>query len=230
MSLSISCWQLPAEKPHLHAGQLHLWRIPLENSPADIELLSSLLSTAEIARAERLRIPAKKHIFILGRARLRQILARYLPIEAAAVEFCYGPQGKPALAPQVASGLSFNLSHSGNWALLAVTRTGEVGVDLEQLDRQLDYLKLAEQFFSPVEISALNRCATARQRRGFYRLWTAKEARLKAIGHGFSAVSGQPLALPDHHCRYFSIARNYLGAVFLDREATSIVRYQLTDK
>ncbi|NOY13840.1 MAG: 4'-phosphopantetheinyl transferase superfamily protein [Deltaproteobacteria bacterium] len=228
MSLSISCWQPAPQHLNLAAGQLHLWRIPLA-ATEKIEPLKALLSADERARADRFVDPAKGRQFIFSRSCLRQILARYLRTDPAAIIFCYGRRGKPFLSLETLPAYYFNLSHSGRWLLLAVTTVGDVGVDIEQLDSQLDYQSLATQFFTAHELSQLKSCRTNRRRREFYRLWTLKEARLKSTGEGFSS-SVEPLSNPvDGLYRSFPIAENYLAALVCSGEITSIIRYQPTD-
>lgn len=229
MSLSISRWKSPPQNLNLVAGQLHLWRIPLALSNSSVKRLKYYLCSDELKRAERLLIPEKRLNFIIARGRLRQLLALYLDKNPAEINFDYGAHGKPALAVESESGLFFNLSHSAHWALLALTRSGEVGVDLEQMDNRIDYITIAEQFFSPQELHHLHSFARERQRRVFYRLWTLKEARLKAFGGGFSAVGTLNLPPSGGEYRTFPVASNYLASVFYQQEITSVLRYQPTE-
>lgn len=228
MAVAISCWQSCSEKPVFSPGQLHLWRIPLIIPKQRPDNLKLLLNAAELQRAERLISVEKSWQFIVARSRLRQVLARYLDMSPAEIEFCYGAQGKPFIAPITGTQLYFNLSHSDKWMLLAVAQSGEVGVDIEQIDKQLDYRRLATQFLSAAEREQLNRFSADRRRRGFYRLWTLNEAWLKAIGGGFSTAHGQTPNRDVWQFRSLPMTKNYLAAICFSADITSILRYQLT--
>jgi 4'-phosphopantetheinyl transferase len=95
--------------------------------------------------------------------------------------------GKPFLAaPAHSTDLHFNLSHSHELALLAVSRGREVGVDLEWLSAVRDTDGIAARYFSPVERQALERLAPDQRRAAFLRGWVLKEAYLKACGDGLT--------------------------------------------
>jgi 4'-phosphopantetheinyl transferase len=142
-----------------------------------------LLSPDEVQRGERLKLARKANAFKLSRTRLRQILGGYLAVAPAEVAFSYSEYGKPYLS---GNPLHFNLSHSGEWGLCAVTRIGVIGVDLETVDPALDFAALARRFLSAAENRWLFALPRSRQRRAFFRLWTRKEAWLKGQGGGFS--------------------------------------------
>lgn len=222
-----SGWRQAPKALTLADGTIHLWRFRLDLSAAESDYLQQDLSPDEIARAERLLIPEKQQQFVVARSGLRNILGRYLCMEPASIQFSYGEQGKPALQTGPAS-LNFNLAHSGQLALLAVTRTGQIGVDIEYIDQSLDFHLLAEKYFSPQELAVLTSMPEQRQRRTFYRLWTQKESRLKYSGRGFSgrAESGElQTALV---CRLLPVAKNYLAAVACSPGNSVSDRYHLT--
>ena len=146
MTLQLTPWLDPLTQPELTAETVHLWRFPLVSQDS----LEHLLDEQELQRARRLRIPEKASSFIVARARLRQILAGYLDLAPHTLRFAYGPSGKPALAGLV-DAPSFNLAHSGSWGVCAVSNVGEVGVDIEVIDFELNYARLAERFFSTAE-------------------------------------------------------------------------------
>ena len=220
-----SLWRPSPSAPPLAAEELHLWRFPLDPSSHDLPLLQKLLSSDELQRAARLLDPRKAQAFSVSRARLRQILASYLAVAPAQIEFCYGPHGKPALQAPVATSLTFNLTHSGAWALLVVARGREVGVDLEKIDPCLDYERLAARFLTPEENAALTAAPEGRRRRKFYRLWTGKEARLKGEGGGFSASDLHLSA--SWFTRNFWLAPGYVGSVACAVAIVSIQRFSM---
>ena len=165
----------------------HVWRIQLR--AFDPRELIGLLSHDERERAERFYHERDAHAYVVSHGMLRRILARYDERPPSALSFIEGPKGKPALVSTAHSrSLEFNLSHSGDLALVAVTRRGPVGVDVEQWDRAVEHLALAEHFFSPVERDALRSLAHDLDQRteGFFNAWTRKEAYLKATGHGIT--------------------------------------------
>jgi 4'-phosphopantetheinyl transferase len=136
-------------------------------------------------RAARFRFEQGRNRFVAARGFLRTLLSRYVPAEPAELEFVYGPFGKPSLAGNLTeSGLNFNLAHSDNLALLAVTRIGAIGVDVERIEELRDSDALVAQFFSATERAAFHRLPREQKPPAFFNLWTRKEAWLKATGQG----------------------------------------------
>lgn len=179
-----SPWQPPPARPALD-DELQVWLYDLERcGPQD----PALLSAREQDRARRLVQSRARRQYVAAQVLLRRLLGEYLEIDPGAVVFERGPQGKPFLANHHGAELHFNLSHSGNWLLVALVRGREVGVDLE-VHRSIDTLALAERFFCAGETRQLNSLPDpARQRRHFFDLWTAKEALVKAMGTGIAGT------------------------------------------
>ena len=230
MELVLTAWQVPPPSPVLVEDAVHLWRFPL----ACQQPLAHLLEEQERERARRLLSPAQARAFVVARARLRQILAVYLELAPQSLRFSYGRAGKPVLADHHAKAPAFNLAHSGGWGVCAVTRGSVVGVDIERLDRQFDYEKLAAQFFSAGERRWLQACTPARRRRLFFRIWTRKEAWLKGKGDGFSDpdqdISTPQLSSHGSHAgtwwlRSFPVARRYLAALALPLQPSVVQRW-----
>ncbi|HEX5761016.1 MAG TPA: 4'-phosphopantetheinyl transferase superfamily protein [Thermoanaerobaculia bacterium] len=173
----------------LPAGELHLWAAPLDPPAERIEELRALLAPDERARVERFRFEVHRRRFAVGRGVLRALLGAYLDVPPERLAFTYGERGKPDLAPGSAAAgpLHFNLSHSHELALLAVTREREVGADVEQLRPLDDLEKIAERFFSAAEHAQLMALPEAERVAAFFRCWTRKEAYLKALGVGLAA-------------------------------------------
>lgn len=222
----MTLWPAPPALLLLPPGEVHLWRFPLVTSDVAFPALKHLLSADELCRAERLLDPHKAQAFIVGRGRLRQILGAYLQSDPATIEFVYGTNGKPALHKPQARPLHFNLSHSGAWAVLALSAGVAVGVDLEKIDPALDYAALAARFFSAAEHSRLLAAALPRRRRSFYRLWTRKEALLKGQGGGFTAaekVEEEGM----WQRRSFWLGPGYVGAIAGAGEMQALRRWQV---
>ncbi len=117
------------------------------------------------------------------RSQLRQRLGQRLGVHPSQIEFSYNSYGKPAVAD---SSLHFNVSHSDGLALFAISRTREVGVDIERINPGFVHEGIPERFFSPQEVIALRSLPESLQARAFFHCWTRKEAYIKARGLGLS--------------------------------------------
>lgn len=165
--------------------EVHIWSIPLDQN-ATAEHLANWLNPEETARAARFYFARDTRRYTVGRATLRLILSHYTGLSPAELHFTYNGYGKPALAAhQNQTGVEFNLSHTGDHALCAVTTGHAVGVDLETI-KTLDYLQLADTVFSPYEQAILRQLPTSKQPDAFFNGWTRKEAYIKAHGKGLS--------------------------------------------
>ncbi len=162
----------------LQPADLHVWLAPLDNQADD-----AVLSPDERQRAARFVHPHHADRFRAAHAALRHAVSAYAGVPAAALRFAAGPFGKPRLDPP---GVAFNLSHSGDWALIALARAAAVGVDIEQPRPIPDHAELARRTFAPAEAAALEALAPDDRLPGFFRCWTRKEAVVKALGTGLS--------------------------------------------
>lgn len=180
-------WQDPSHIPTLEGDRVHVWRANLDLSTEQIESLSEILSTDELARAKKFRFPRHRRRFIAARATLRQLLGNYLQTKPSKVAFAYSDRGKPFLADSHEdSCLQFNVSHSQEYALIGFTFNRLIGVDVEYLRPMPDAEQIAQRFFTAREFSLVQNAAL--KDRLFFQLWTAKEAYLKAIGTGLSGM------------------------------------------
>ncbi len=176
-------------------SELHLWRSGLEGPAGD----GAMLSGEERGRAERYKLPVLRSRFVNSRRALRTILSRYTGEAPAALRFEKNPNGKPRLMGE--SRLMFNLSHSQDVQVVAVTADSEVGVDVERMDGRVQAAGIARRFFFPEEQDEI-----ASSPRGsleaFFQVWTAKEAVMKATSDGLAAglsqvrVTLDPLGVP----------------------------------
>jgi 4'-phosphopantetheinyl transferase len=185
--MSDDLWRDPASQLMLSGAEIHLWRAALDPSPDQLTTLAQVLSPEERKRADRFYFERHRRRFTVARGVLRSILARYLQVQPETIEFVYGNWGKPSLAKSMAAeGLSFNLSHSGELALLALTRHRPIGVDIEWVERKLDIEGVARYSFSAQEVAILLALPAQEQPAAFFRCWTRKEAFIKATGEGIS--------------------------------------------
>lgn len=175
----------PANPIALLPHEIHIWTIPLVCKADIIQQKTAWLHNDEQMRASQFKFPEHQRRFIAGRAALRDILARYITTAPDKVEFIYLEHKKPALHPTHGSDIQFNLAHSEDIALCAVTSTYQIGVDIEKLGHK-NHLAIAERYFSPKEIQSLKRMQGSAQTELFYRLWSRKEALVKAVGKGLS--------------------------------------------
>lgn len=180
--------------------EVALWRWSLLVSPERQAELWGILSKDEQARAERFHFPRDRRRYVVGRGTLRMRLAAYLGCPPAAVALSCGEFGKPILQdPEWRARLSFNLSHSEELAILAITGGAPVGVDVERI-RPIAR-DLALHSFTNDEIELLDALPKEAYAAGVLACWTRREAYVKALGTGLShppgsfAVSVHP-ALP----------------------------------
>jgi 4'-phosphopantetheinyl transferase len=190
-------WSQPPSSVSLRAGEVHVWRVALEQ-PAErrAEFLQTL-NDEERARAQRFHFDRHRHHFIVARGVLRALLGLYLGTKPEALQFRYGAYGKPALdGEQRQSPLRFNVSHSHETALFGFVHDRELGIDLEYIKRDFSTEDIARRFFTPNEVESIESNPEAERVAAFYRCWTRKEAYIKAIGSGLS----QPLNEFDVNC------------------------------
>jgi 4'-phosphopantetheinyl transferase len=178
-------WCVPPAHMDLADNTFHLWGVNMDKVSAHLEGLRKTLPADEQANAARFRFLSDRNDYIATRGVLRDILSRYDRRTAADLEFCYGPHGKPGLVAQSNRlGLYFNVSHSDRLGLYAVTRAGEVGIDVERVKPCEGFESIANRFFSPPEIQGLRAYPTPLQLKAFLGYWTRKEAYAKALGAG----------------------------------------------
>jgi 4'-phosphopantetheinyl transferase len=224
-------------------SEVHLWWSALNVSePVSDARISEVLSADEQARAARFHLGRDRRRFILARGMLRHILARYVGRRPQEIRFQYSLQGKPRLADPL-SDIEFNLAHSDELFLCAITRGRQVGVDVERIRPMPDLVQVASSTFSLVEQVALFALEPDQWLRGFFNCWTRKEAYVKARGDGLripleafdvSLKPGEPAALlanrlnPDEVMRWslaeVSPAEEYVGAVAVQGQ---VVRVEL---
>ncbi len=186
-------WKLSPEKIKLSPQQVHVWRVGLDRNSEEIHQFRAMLSQDERKRADRFHFEPDRNRFIVGRGRLRSLLADYLQVAPEGIEFQYSAKGKPMLA-NIEQNLHFNLSHSGGLALYAIA-SEPVGIDLEQIRSLSDAEQLAKRFFMPAEAEAIAALPMAQKQAAFLNAWTRKEAYLKATGDGLAGLDEVEVSL-----------------------------------
>lgn len=174
--------------PQLSAGTAGAWWMTLPGTPGDCwGRWASLLDAEERARAGRFVHEHDRRQFIAAHALLRLLLQRFGGRPATSWRFVTGAHGKPSLHPDHGlAPLAFNISHTRDAIACAMTLDHEIGVDIEALDRPGRLLEIAGAYFSAAELSILRAARSDEQRTVFLRLWTLKEAYIKAHGDGLS--------------------------------------------
>lgn len=170
---------------------------------------AALLSPDERVRRLRLVREADRRRFCVARGLLRQCLSIATGLRARDIRFAYGARGRPALAPECADGApAFNVSHSGDFLLMAFAGATTVGIDLECIRPVRDEEALARRFFAPAEVAELlSRESGHARTRAFLNGWTRKEALIKAEGEGiFSALDRFTVSLADGDAVLYEVA------------------------
>jgi 4'-phosphopantetheinyl transferase len=170
----------------LRPGHAHLWRLSMAVSAERRSALAATLDDDERERMAAFRMAAPRERFVASRGLLRETLARYTGARPAAIRFCAGAHGKPALADEPDDGLRFNLSHSDDLLLIAVARGHEVGVDLERVRPILGMQQIAAGLLTPTEQVALDQAPPEQRDALFTQLWTHHEAIAKGEGRGIA--------------------------------------------
>jgi 4'-phosphopantetheinyl transferase len=161
-----------------------VWVIPVRASDSVLSEFEAVLSQDELARAARFRFEHLRRSFLVTHGAQRLLLGRYLRIAPANIRFIYSATGKPSISET--SNIRFNLSHSGDLALLAVTLDCDLGIDVEQTRSLPELANIAERYFSRDETSELMSLPAEQRERAFFACWTRKEAYIKAVGDGLS--------------------------------------------
>ncbi len=169
----------------LDSGTVRLrWLSLALSRRADLERWQATLDAQELDRARRFHFSVDRRAYVAAHALARSMVGEVSGVTPAAVRFSAGPEGKPRLvaAPGTAS-LQFNISHSRTHVVCGVALFDELGVDIESADHA-EVMTLSERYFAPSEVELMRQAALDRRGLLFARLWTLKEAFVKATGDG----------------------------------------------
>ena len=217
--------------------EIHVWVAATREGNDLRDYCYPMLSATEQERARRFKFEKDEKLFTVAHAALRSILARYLSNAPGKIEFVTGPQGKPRLAADSGENLRFNLSHSGELAVIAIA-SRELGVDVECIKDSFGFEEIAEHFFTAREVAALRALPSPLQRRVFYQCWTCKEAFLKAKGTGLSRGLDEVQIVPDGESaridanvpgwslKEIAVADGYAAAVVIAEEPADVQIYR----
>lgn len=163
---------------------IQVWQVNLDFDAEQVEQCSQLLSSDERSRATRFHLQHDRRRFVVARGMLRVLLGKHFDVEPGMITFAYTERGKPLLAGPAQ--IHFNVSHSSEKALYALSASHHVGIDIEYAGRDFDFAALARRFLTRAEEQVINALPESRRRRAFLTCWTRKEAVAKALGGGLS--------------------------------------------
>lgn len=178
---------IPAQGISLFPDEVQVWLETLEHGATHAEQFFRTLSADEQDRALRFHFEKDRVRFVTARGILRQLLGTLLRIDPDRVCFQFSEYGKPFLADQFSSsGLKFNVSHSGDKMLIAISARREIGIDVEKIRPDFSTEEIAERYFSAFEVARFRSLPDEVRSEAFFSCWTRKEAYIKAIGNGLS--------------------------------------------
>jgi 4'-phosphopantetheinyl transferase len=178
-------WPLLAMPPELAANEVQAWAVPLDVSQHVYQNLRATLAPDECTRANDFHFEEPRRRYVIARGTLRRLLGKYLDLQPAEINLAIDGNQKPRLATKhEESGLHFNVSHSGDLAVIGFALGCEVGIDVEQV-RDIGHMEqIARRFFHSSETNAVLSAPETARNLAFLRCWTGKEAILKALGTG----------------------------------------------
>jgi 4'-phosphopantetheinyl transferase len=246
-------WALPPRRLHLGNESLHIWRVSLAARAGERAGtragLEDILSAEEKDQCSRFVRPEDRARCAASRAALRVVLAKYTGTDPRALALTAGTSGKPCLdCPQPS--VQFNMAHSGDLALIAVTRESRVGIDIERKREIPGMESILDAFFSRQESIFLRSLGPGERRLAFFQLWTRREAAAKALGIGlYDCFSRVVLPAVDRSRSWFKVelpesdapagpahgwwmrdmgpARGYAGAVCTEQEDAKLSFWRL---
>lgn len=167
----------------MQAKFVDVWHGRLPELGENASSMGACLSESEQQKAATFKQAVMRQRYIGVRALLRQTLAVYLQMDPAQVKFQTGVHGKPFLPDEA---LHFNISHTADELLIAVGNIPDIGIDIEITRPRHGMDGLAARCFSAVELEAWQSLPAEARLAAFYRLWTKKEAFVKAVGRGIA--------------------------------------------
>lgn len=206
--------------PYSTHSDLSVFRFRISEFDVSIDYLNSLLSPDEKLRKNRYFFASDRNRFVVTRGILKVLISRYVNQRPFDVKFTMGLNKKPQLSDH--ADLHFNVSHSGDWALIGIANR-IIGIDVEKIEPDFFFQDIVTHSFSPLERVYLE--SDPHTPRLFYRLWTRKEALVKATGTGIDGSFDQIPSLDGEHrlsqkhpdeswiVSSFNVTENYLAAV-----------------
>jgi len=203
----------PNTPPRLSSDDVHLWVLDLSTlTQEQLQPHLHILSTEE--QSKKMGSQVRQGLFLATRILLRRVLAAYCDQAPAELQFAMHASGKPFL---VNGTLEFNLSHSGTYAVLGVSRNIPLGVDVEIIRNRASLMDISARYFHDDEIAQLQSLDSEHQTRYFFTIWTLKEAFYKGLGTGIATGLDKTA---------FSIIHNEISARSMDHALIPINEWQ----
>jgi len=177
-------WIRPGTRARLPGNVVHLWRAALDGTERQLRRLETVLGSEERERARAFRDDVDRKRYVASHGILRILLSRYLKREPQELEYLYDGLGKPRLSRGDDVPLSYSISHSSGMALYAFASGHRIGVDLEYVQPLEGAQDIVVRYFAKDETALLLGCDDDYHQEAFFRIWTLKEAYVKAIGEG----------------------------------------------
>lgn len=210
-----------------------VWRASVSSLIPFLDDLQGLLQPQEMEKAMRYQQETDRRQRILSKAVLRILLNRFTGIDPKEFWFRSDENKKPIVENAIFKDIHFNVSHSGDWILIAISDT-KLGIDMEQTDASFTYQNILPLSFSPQEISFIENSIPSYQ--SFYQLWTRKESFLKATGKGLvddlslipslNGVHQHPIAITGSaeswQVSSFKVDENHVGSVTFSPVKTAL--------
>jgi len=209
-----------------------VWRVPFDifDDEERFNAVFFSMSPDEVERMQRFKVESKQFEYAVTRSTLRIVLGKLMRRPDAALRFTYSPMGKPSLDPSLNTDwqghrVEFNVSHTAEMAVIALTCGRPVGIDVESERRDADHLALARRYFAPAEAAELEAIDENARPAAFFRCWTRKEAFVKAHGGGVAGgldhfevtlATDQPAAIRATHQDPDEAARWWMADVPVD--------------
>ncbi|ATC96427.1 4'-phosphopantetheinyl transferase family protein [Pseudoalteromonas tunicata] len=198
----------------LNKNQVDVWQaFPMQlQDPSTLAQLQSLVTVEEHQTILQCKRPLERHTKLVTRALARYALAKYLTVDPLEIVFKKSLHGKPSIASPECE-LSFNLSHSADFVMCAITKQAQIGIDVEKIRYKPSLLKMGETVFNQQELTDIASFTGPAQHRRFFDYWTLKESFVKATGAGLTTPLQSITCQPGH-----IKAQLQLATEFIDRD------------
>lgn len=210
-------WQEPPKIKRAETNEVHVWKNDLDLDSERISKFLNILSEQESRRTSRFYFDRHRVRYIAAHGLLRSILGEYLEDDPKSLVFCANEYGKPYLCSNRNNSrpLLFNLSHSFNLSVIAISPDLEVGIDVEYINRDVEIRELVSRFFSQKEIKDVDSMPEDMKRYAFFHLWTRMEAYIKGKGGGLAFHRDGSSSKDFAEWRLFDIkpSPEYIGAL-----------------
>lgn len=209
----------------IEAGEIHIWKVDIPECLSEKQELFSYLPEQEAYRASRYRFEKDYNKYVITRGLLRSLLGQYLNEKPHKITIEYNFNGKPFVNNY--EGLNFNLSHTEDFSLIAFTVNQEIGIDVELTRNDINFDGIVEASFTKDEISRIMQISTAKKVELFYKIWTRKEALIKAKGISLARVidgseATDPFDETDWFITSFKAKKLYQAALASNKNSVKI--------